>query len=179
MDGWTVAVRLVKQPDPAGRHAFRRKAERDWEAAFKGNTRPKASFRKKRAAIDSAQAKIIDFLADDNSRTGALTSRQRAAPLADDLPAGSDGDELWAPDPASINDDPATTTVPPNGQETPGDGAPLVGSLEQVANHIVNDALDDIARELGGTIPSKVKIALADHFWRVRSSSPLFAYSPS
>jgi hypothetical protein len=155
----------VRQPNSTGRDAFRQKAERDWEDAFKGKTRPKASFKKKRAAIDSAQAEIINFLATDNSLTEARTSRQRAAPLADDLPADSDRDELWAPDPGSGVGDKPPTTAELNGHQTSGDADPLVNSLETVAESIIEGALEDIASELGGTIPSNVKIALADHFW--------------
>ena len=57
------------------------------------------------------------------------------------------------------------TTAGDSGHEASRDGTPLVNNLEKIADQIVDGALRDIADEFGGTIPNRVKVALADHFW--------------
>lgn len=143
LHGWVDAIDLTKRGNSSRRIAFRRKAERDWKAAFAGRTRTKPSFRKKSAGIDLCQAEIIDRLA----------LRDSAVPGAD-LPADSAADELWKPDLELVRD-----------MDTSECGAGFVDKVEMLANRVVSGVLQDIEQECGGTIPISVRVALADHFW--------------
>jgi hypothetical protein len=154
-------VRLARQPDPTGRDEFRRKAESQWQAAFAGRTNRRPSLRKKSAAIDLCRADIIDWLAHERS-TGRSTAPGGVNLLQ---PAGLSSEaltneELWRPDPDSINGDRPAVEL------RPAASGAVVDRLGAAADNLFQGAIDDIAAErFRGEIPDSVKMALADHFW--------------
>jgi hypothetical protein len=148
----------VRQRDAKERNAFRRNAAAAWKVAFARKTAKKPNLDKKAAGIDLGRAQIIDFLAADNKRRRTAVSQEQAIEhLRDPLPASSADAALWQPDRESLGDPTPTRRSPT--------GSPVVDEVEALAEHVVCRALDDIRAELGGQIPDKVKVALADHFW--------------
>lgn len=153
--GWKDAVKLARQPDPAGRNQLRSDVDDAWRAAFVGkrnaNQRPstKISYPKKIAGIDSGLADLIDWLARDFA-TGKHSASQRTRPQPRQA---------------------ATHTTPDGGSNLASEGPrpspeeAIVVQVEKLGSVLAEEVLKDIERAYQRPVPPTVKVALADHFW--------------
>jgi hypothetical protein len=162
LHGWTDAVDLVRQPDAAGRIAFRAQADGKWTTA-NARVRKKSTYAMKIAGVDSCRADMIEWLARDRSIDE--TQRQREiSGLSQDLPPESADDLTWSPEPDSTDAESSRQwqevrdALPPLGDA-------IVDQVEQTGRDLIGRVLEDIAQEYGGKIPKDVKVALAHHFW--------------